>query len=145
MVSFSWLKDGLIFTSAKFFKHQSAYTRVPQRPDICDKCDSRSGRFHAHGRYQRSLTNLKHKVPVPILFLFITSFRIPLLLIVFSSIIPLPSSLVHHPSSIFPHLLFFFIPNSIASHLRTGTTSQLLSLLPQTSNGRMPRASKFDL
>ena len=59
MVSLSWLKDGLVFTSAKFFKHQGAYTRVPQRPDICDKCDSRSGRFHAHGRYQRSLIYLK--------------------------------------------------------------------------------------
>jgi hypothetical protein len=61
MVSLSWLKDGLVFTSAKFFKHQGAYTRVPQRPDICDKCDSRSGRFHAHGRYQRSLTTLKDR------------------------------------------------------------------------------------
>ncbi len=59
MVSLSWLKDGLVFTSAKFFKHQGAYTCVPQRPGICDKCDSRSGRFHAHGRYQRSLSTLK--------------------------------------------------------------------------------------
>lgn len=38
MVSLSWLKDGLVFTSAKFFKHQGAYTRVPERPDICDNC-----------------------------------------------------------------------------------------------------------
>ncbi len=42
MVSLSWLKDGLVFTSAKFFKHQGTYTRVPESPDICDKCDSRS-------------------------------------------------------------------------------------------------------
>src|SRR5210317_549997 len=62
MVSLSWLKDGLVFTSAKFFKHQGAYTRVPERPEICDKCDSRSGRFHAHGRYQRSLTTLKDRI-----------------------------------------------------------------------------------
>ncbi len=61
MVSLSWLKNGLVFTSAKFFKHRGAYTRVPERPDICDKCDSRSGRFHAHGRYQRSLTTLKDR------------------------------------------------------------------------------------
>ena len=61
MVSLSWLKDGLVFTSTKFFKYQGAYTRVPQRPCICDKCDSRSGRFHAHGRYQRSLTTLKDR------------------------------------------------------------------------------------
>ena len=42
MVSLNWLKDGLVFTSAKFFKHPGAYTHVPQRPGICDKCDSRS-------------------------------------------------------------------------------------------------------
>ena len=62
MVSLNWLKDGLVFTSAKFFKHQGAYTHVPKRPDICDKCDSRSGRFHAHGRYQRSLNTFKDHV-----------------------------------------------------------------------------------
>ena len=61
MVSLSWLNDGLVFTSAKFFKHQGAYSRVPERPEVCDKCDSRSGRFHAHGRYQRSLTTLKDR------------------------------------------------------------------------------------
>ena len=30
MVSLSWLKDGLVFTSAKFFKHLGAYSRVPE-------------------------------------------------------------------------------------------------------------------
>lgn len=59
MVSLNWLKNGLVFTSGKFFKHQGAYARVPERPGICDKCDSRSGRFHAHGRYPRSLTTFK--------------------------------------------------------------------------------------
>ena len=62
MVSLNWLKDGLVFTSAKFFKHQGAYTHVPQRPGICDKCDSPSGRFHAHGRYQRTLTTFKDHI-----------------------------------------------------------------------------------
>jgi hypothetical protein len=59
MVSLSWLQNGLVFTSAKFFKYQGAYTRVPERPGVCDKCNSHSGCFHAHGRYQRSLTTLK--------------------------------------------------------------------------------------
>jgi hypothetical protein len=61
MVSLSWLKDGLVFTSARYFKYRGAYTRVPERPGICDKCGSGNGRFHAHGRYQRSLTTLKDR------------------------------------------------------------------------------------
>jgi hypothetical protein len=59
MVLLNWLMDGLVFVSGDFFLYQGAFTRVPQRPLICDKCDSHSGCFHAHGRYKRSLTSFK--------------------------------------------------------------------------------------
>ena len=59
MVLLNWLMEGLVFTSGDFFLFQGAYTRVPQRPLICDKCDSHSGCFHAHGRYKRSLISFK--------------------------------------------------------------------------------------
>ena len=52
-------RDGLIFTSDLFFRHQGAYSCVPKRPMICDKCSSDSGSFHAHGRYKRWLKTMK--------------------------------------------------------------------------------------
>jgi len=61
MVLLNWLMDGLVFTSGDFFLFQGAYTRVPQRPASCSKCDSHSGRFHAHGRYKRALTSFKER------------------------------------------------------------------------------------
>lgn len=53
--------DGFVFTSKEVFKHQGAYTMLPQRPCNCDKCGSRSGSFHAHGRYKRWLKTLKNR------------------------------------------------------------------------------------
>jgi hypothetical protein len=47
MVLPNWLMDGLVFTSGDFFLYQGAFTRVPHRPAICDKCDSLWGCFHA--------------------------------------------------------------------------------------------------
>mgnify|MGYP001816890849 FL=1 len=55
-------RDGLIFTSELFFRHQGAYSCVPKRPMICDKCYSNSGSFHAHGRYKRWLKTMKNWV-----------------------------------------------------------------------------------
>ena len=50
--------DGFVFVSDQVFKHQGAYTMIPQRPDACDKCAG--GSLHAHGRYKRSLQTLKN-------------------------------------------------------------------------------------
>ena len=58
----SGFRDGLIFTSDLFFRHQGAYSCAPQRPMICDKCYSDSGSFHAHGRYKRWLKTMKNWV-----------------------------------------------------------------------------------
>lgn len=58
----SGFRDGLIFASGMFFRHQGAYSGVAQRPVVCDKCHSDSGCFHAHGRYKRSLTTLRNWV-----------------------------------------------------------------------------------
>ena len=55
-------RDGLIFSSDLFFRHQGAYSCVPERPMICDKCYSDSGSFHAHGRYKRWLKTMKNWV-----------------------------------------------------------------------------------
>jgi len=55
-------QDGLIFTSDMYFFHQGAYSCVPKRPMICDKCESDSGSFHAHGRYKRWLKTMKNWV-----------------------------------------------------------------------------------
>ena len=55
----SGFRDGLIFASDMLFRHQGAYTCVPERPVVCDKCDSDSGCFHAHGRYKRWLLTFK--------------------------------------------------------------------------------------
>jgi len=56
----SVFRDGLLFASDEFFERQGAYDFVPQRPQVCDKCHSHDGCFHAHGRYARSLTTLKN-------------------------------------------------------------------------------------
>jgi hypothetical protein len=58
----SGFRNGLIFASEMFFLHQGAYGCTPQRPTICDKCQSRSGSFHAHGRYKRWLKTMKNLV-----------------------------------------------------------------------------------
>ena len=55
-------RNGLLFVSDKVFRHQGAYTCAPHQPEICDKCHSNSGSFHAHGRYKRSLKTLKNWV-----------------------------------------------------------------------------------
>lgn len=52
-------QDGLIFISDMFFWHQGAYSHLPKRPTVCDKCHSHSGSFHAHGRYRRWLKTMK--------------------------------------------------------------------------------------
>jgi hypothetical protein len=62
----SGFRDGLVFSSDLFFWHQGAYSCVPQRPTICDKCYSESGSFHAHGRYKRWLKTLKTWVLTPV-------------------------------------------------------------------------------
>ena len=62
MVLHAGFRDGLIFTSDLFFRHQGAYSCVPKRPMICDKCFSDSGSFHAHGRYKRYLKTMKNWV-----------------------------------------------------------------------------------
>lgn len=62
----SGFRDGYIFSSGKFFFHQGAYTCVPERPEVCDKCYSESGSFHAHGRYQRWVKTLKKAVLTPV-------------------------------------------------------------------------------
>ncbi len=59
MSNLNCFRDGFIFTSGEFFRHQGAYTNVPQRPGICDKCHSDAGSFHAHGRFKRTLSTLK--------------------------------------------------------------------------------------
>ena len=55
----SGFRDGLIFASDMLFRHQGAYSCVPERPVVCDKCDRDSGSFHAHGRYKRWLLTFK--------------------------------------------------------------------------------------
>lgn len=62
----SGFRDGLIFSSDLFFWHQGAYSCVPQRPTICDKCYSESGCFHAHGRYKRWLKTFKRWLLTPV-------------------------------------------------------------------------------
>ena len=63
---FSCFQDGFIFTSGKYSVYQGAYGSVPERPCVCDKCYSHSGRFHAHGRYKRWLKTLKNAVLTPV-------------------------------------------------------------------------------
>ena len=55
----SGFQDGLIFISDLFFWHQGAYSCAPKRPCVCDKCQSRSGSFHAHGRYRRWVKTMR--------------------------------------------------------------------------------------
>jgi hypothetical protein len=55
----SGFQDGLIFVSDLFFWHQGAYSCAPKRPCVCDKCLSRSGCFHAHGRYRRWVKTIR--------------------------------------------------------------------------------------
>jgi hypothetical protein len=62
----SGFRDGFLFTSGKYFLYQGAYTSVPERPCVCDKCHSDSGCFHAHGRYARWVKTLKHAVLTPV-------------------------------------------------------------------------------
>lgn len=62
----SCFRDGFLFTSGKYFLHKGAYTRVPERPCLCDKCHSDSGCFHAHGRYTRWVKTLKDAVLTPV-------------------------------------------------------------------------------
>ncbi len=52
-------QDGFIFFSNDFFEHRGAYNSVPNIPSICDKCQSKSGLFYAHGRFKRVLNTLK--------------------------------------------------------------------------------------
>lgn len=52
-------QDGLIFASNSFFLHRGAYSYVPRKPTVCDKCHSNSGCFHAHGRYKRWVKTMK--------------------------------------------------------------------------------------
>ena len=59
-------QDGFVFTSEKYFLYQGAYTGVPERPCVCDKCHSHSGCFHAHGRYSRWVKTLKDAVLTPV-------------------------------------------------------------------------------
>ena len=63
---FSCFQDGFIFTSGKYSVYQGAYGSVPERPCSCDKCQSQSGRFHAHGRYKRWVKTLKNAVLTPV-------------------------------------------------------------------------------
>ena len=63
---FSCFQDGFIFTSGKYSVYQGAYGSVPERPCLCDKCQSQSGRFHAHGRYERWVKTLKNAVLTPV-------------------------------------------------------------------------------
>lgn len=58
----SGFRDGLVFVSKMFFRHRGAYDCIHERPVVCDKCQSRSGCFHAHGRYKRSLITLRNWV-----------------------------------------------------------------------------------
>ena len=53
--------DGYVFTSKGVFKHQGAYTVAPRRPQSCDKCGSRRGLFHAHGRFKRCLNTISNR------------------------------------------------------------------------------------
>jgi hypothetical protein len=62
----SCFRDGFLFTSGTYFLHKGAYTRVPERPCLCDKCDSDSGCFYAHGRYTRWVKTLKDAVLTPV-------------------------------------------------------------------------------
>ena len=62
----SGFRDGFVFTSGKYFLYQGAYTSVPERPCLCDKCHSDSGCFHAHGRYTRWVKALKDAVLTPV-------------------------------------------------------------------------------
>ena len=62
----SGFQDGFLFTSGKYFLYQGAYAGVPERPCVCDKCHSRSGCFHAHGRYTRWVKTLKHAILTPV-------------------------------------------------------------------------------
>jgi len=62
----SGFRDGFVFTSGKYFLYQGAYTSVPERPCLCDKCHSDSGCFHAHGRYTRWVKTLKDAVLTPV-------------------------------------------------------------------------------
>jgi len=55
----SGFQNGLIFASDVFFRHQGAYSCAPKKPTVCDKCLSRSGCFHAHGRYRRWVKTMK--------------------------------------------------------------------------------------
>lgn len=63
----SSFRDGFIFASGKFFLHKGAYTCIPERPEVCDKCHSLSGSFYAHGRYKRSLKTFKERALTSIL------------------------------------------------------------------------------
>ena len=58
MVVLTGFSDGFVFSSDGVFQYQGAYTSLPQRPDVCDKCASTAGSFHAHGRYRRWLNTL---------------------------------------------------------------------------------------
>lgn len=62
----SGFQDGFLFISGKYFLHKGAYTCVPERPCLCDKCHSDSGCFHAHGRYSRWVKTLKDAVLTPV-------------------------------------------------------------------------------
>lgn len=62
----SGFQDGLIFVSNLFFRHQGAYCCTPKKPCVCDKCLSRSGAFHAHGRYRRWVKTLRMFALTPV-------------------------------------------------------------------------------
>lgn len=60
------LGNGFVFASGKTFKYKGAYMVEGSRPCVCDKCRATSGKFHAHGRYKRSLNTLKNWMLVTI-------------------------------------------------------------------------------
>jgi len=62
----SGFQDGLIFVSNLFFRHQGGYCCTPERPCVCDKCLSRSGAFHAHGRFRRWVKTLRNFTLTPV-------------------------------------------------------------------------------
>ena len=53
-------RDGYVFACVEYFLYRGAYTCVPERPVLCDKCHSSSGSFHAHGRYKRWLITFRN-------------------------------------------------------------------------------------
>ena len=48
------IRNGLIFKSNRFYLFRGAYNYESIKPQICDKCKTHSGAFHAHGGYKRS-------------------------------------------------------------------------------------------